>query len=165
MLKNLCSFFALSQAQKNFREGKEEKAIQILEKEIGRNPNYSFAYFHLAKFFLERRELDKAKTWIEKAIECKSGSCVYQTLLGIIYYDQKNYRQAQEAFEKALSLDKHNQLTHNYLSLCFLRQNDVETFQKRIQEKGIFESTDLQIRMMFAMEEHIENKKTGPTRP
>lgn len=62
---------------------------------------------------------------------------------GQILYQQQNYEQAQQAFERVVSLDGRNGIAQNYLALCHLQQGRVDEFRRMLAEEGLWHRPDL----------------------
>lgn len=93
------------QGIKVWKDGKKEKAIELLETSIKESPAYYNAHIKLAEFYFETKKYDKAITSVKKAIELKSEAHGY-ILLGNIYLKQKKYQTAQYTFGLVLEQEK-----------------------------------------------------------
>ncbi|NUM35306.1 MAG: tetratricopeptide repeat protein [Candidatus Brocadiae bacterium] len=129
-----------------------------MEKSVVFHPYYAFAYFQMAKKFVELEKWEKAKEYIIKAISLEKKNAIFYTLLGIVLCEQGKFEEARQNFNIAIDLDAKNQLTHNYLAICYLKEGDEENFKKILQQKGIFESTEVQTEMILSLESHLVKK-------
>ncbi|MFL2687416.1 MAG: tetratricopeptide repeat protein [Alphaproteobacteria bacterium] len=73
-------------------------------------PSSAEALFNLASSLFESNDLKEAETYIKKAIDLSNKNPRFFHLLATIYHAQKKYKQAIQAHEKCLSLDKRNPL-------------------------------------------------------
>ena len=160
MFKIFRSYWGLRIAQWYFSNGKRQKAIGILEQMIVANPTYHFGYLHLAKQLAVIGEFEKSLGYLLQGVELKKTNPVYQMTLGTVFYDMGDFVRAEEAFHSALKLDSSNNLTHNFIALCRLATGDLLGFQKILKEKGIFESSEVHIRLLLALERHRHTSRT-----
>jgi len=159
MIKKVYAYFLLRIAQWYIERENFSLGIEKLEKITRIVPEYHYAYFHLAYNLLKINELNKAKNYLIKAIEYAPKNPVYHIFLGIVAYEEGAYKEAKETLQKAIKMDSSNRLSQNYLALCFLAEGQIAEFKKIIEEKGIFENADFQIKFILALERHLKNKK------
>ncbi|HPY73855.1 MAG: hypothetical protein KBC30_00210 [Planctomycetes bacterium] len=158
MLTNFYAFCRLRTAQRKYNQGKENEAIGLLEKNVQKAPKYSFSYLYLARYYLQKNEIDKSFTYILTALELEPKNSVYIMWKGILLYEKKLYDQAKETFLQAAEYDFSNLLIQNYIALCYLQEENFQEFEKILEQKGIFESQDFQIRLLMALT-IVVNKK------
>ena len=155
MIKRLRAYILLRIAHRNFQKGKYARGMELLEQIVVFCPDYHFAYYHLGCRFTELREFSRAQDCYCKALNYAPNNSVYHTFLGIALYEQGAYVEARQSLNMAIKLDPGNLLTHNYLALCCLAENRVDDFKQIVEKQGIFESDDLQIRLLLALEKHL----------
>lgn len=160
MIRRLLTYADLRRAQHRFNQGKIESATDLLRAIVKRMPEYHFAYFHLASMLARLQKWDEAIVELEKAIACKPQKALYHSLLGRILYYKGAFAQAQETLRHSLQLDGNNLLSHNYLALCYLAQNDVKQYQDILREKGIFESSEMHLHILLALERYRHQQST-----
>jgi tetratricopeptide (TPR) repeat protein len=158
MFKAIIAYFLLRLAQAHLKKGRVDKGVALLDRIVSFAPQYHFAYFHLGSHWLEKNDFEKAKNYFREAIKYAPKNSVYYAFLGIALYEQGDYTQARQSLQIALELDSENLLVHNHIAICCLAQGESHTFQKIINERGIFENTDTQIRLLLAMEAYMQRK-------
>ena len=141
-------------------QGKKEKALALIERILERVPDYHFAHFHAGSHYFQQMEFEKAEEHLDKALALSSHNPVYYTFMGKVRYEQGKYAESREAFTKAIDLDPGNQMSHDYLAICFLKEGNVEQFKNIIAQRGVFESLDFQIDLIWALESHLRRKIT-----
>jgi tetratricopeptide (TPR) repeat protein len=83
--------------------------------------------------WLQRGDLEAAKTKIRELLESDPSSVEGYNLLGIIYTSQKDYPHALEAFRKALQLDPKSPRTHNNLGDSYVAQGKLDQAEKEFR--------------------------------
>ena len=161
MHKRIFCYILFRLAHWHFYRANINKGIKILENIVKFYPKYDFAYYHLGKIFLEQNQCKKAYDNIIHALKQNPSNSAYHNLLGLILFEQGDYKNAKISLQAAINLDKNNQLTHNYIALCCLGEENIEDFKKIINNQGIFESTDLQIRLLISLEQYLDKKKSN----
>ncbi len=157
MFKKLYAFWLLRKIQKYLDDPDSSKVQAKFDRIFQISSQYHFAYFHFARYWAMHNQLDQAQVYIAKAIALAPKNPIYYTFLGVVLYQQKKIPDAITALQTAISFDSKNQLTQNYLALCRLENGEVPEFKKIIQSVGIFESTQLQIQMLWALEKYQKN--------
>jgi len=159
MLKRIYSFFMLRKALVLFSKQEEASGYAMLSRIFSFAPEYHFAYFHMACKQADKQDFAQAMLYIKKALTYHPKHPVYHTYKGIFLYRQGSYQEAKESLKNSIKLDEQNHLPYNYLALCHLALQDIKSFQKAMQAKGIFESTEMQIRLITAMETYLRNRQ------
>ncbi len=154
MLKRLRAYLWLRTAQYYFGQGKTADGLSLLRHLLSLVPNYHVAYFHMARQLGQIQLYDEAIVEIRKALTCTPHNSVYHTLLGKLLYEKGCYADAQEVLQHSLHIDPHNILTYNYLALCHLVQNDVVSYEKILRDKGVFESSEVHLHILLALERY-----------
>jgi cytochrome c-type biogenesis protein CcmH/NrfG len=157
MFQKFYAFVRLRYAQKRYIQGKTEKAIQLLEKNVQKCPQYSFTYLYLAQYYLAQNNMSDALLNIGKALQLESTNPVFLLWQGIIFYEQCEYCKAKESFSLASSYDPKNILIYNYIALCELQQGNIEKFETILSKYGMFESQSFQIRLLMALTKKVFN--------
>lgn len=158
LLQHFCAYFRLRKAQSCFSRGQNEKGIEILQKIQQDVPGYHFALFHLGRKLASLSKMDDALQCLQQAISHAPSNPVYHTFLGLVLYDDGKHEEAKVALLKSLALDSRNQLTHNLLALCALAAGKFGEFQGILKEKGVFESSEVQIRLALALESYRKDR-------
>lgn len=156
MIKQLKAYYYLRKALKFLKKEKIEQGINILKMIIEFAPKYHFAYFHLGCQLTKERDFTSAEKAFKQALDISPNNSLYYTFLGILFYKKTMYKRAEEYLEKAKKNDSFNILTHNYLALCSLAKGDIPQFKNSIETYGIFENTQLQIELAFALEQNLQ---------
>lgn len=157
MFNHIRAFLGLRRAQILFGQDKQEKVergIAILKKILDSAPHYHYACFHLGHKLTEIGRFEEGISYLKRAVEQNPHNPVYYTFLGMALCDQKAYGEACEVLSEALKLDANNRLTYNCLALCHLGKGDFASFVKILENKGTFESPDMQSRLLLALESY-----------
>ncbi len=163
MLQKLRMFFLLKNAQKTAQKG-NPSASNLFDKLIQQYPEYAFGYYHFARYWVDQQDWQKAQENIEKALTIKPTNPIFHHYQGVIYYHQKKYAEAIQSLQNALKLDPLNCLTQNYMALIHLAQGQLAEFKKIIENVGMFESDDLQIAILFTLENHLKQKELATSK-
>jgi tetratricopeptide (TPR) repeat protein len=96
-------------------EGQIDSALIVLNRFVDEHPNNSSGYKTLAEIYYDRKDFEKAGSFLEKASEFDPTDFLTHQFLGVVYlnlYNQKRddaYRLlAIEEYEKALKLFPQN---------------------------------------------------------
>ncbi len=145
------AFWRLQQAQALACKDRDRALIayrQLLEFA----PQYAYAYYHFARYWVEGHDWQQAEQNIDQSISLVPQHPIFHAYRGVIAYYQKNYEKALQSLQHSLTLDSQNQLTQNYLALVHLALNHQEEFHKILEQAGLFESLDLQIELLLSLE-------------
>lgn len=118
-----------SQNEQDFQRKQEQldAEIAIHEKTIKSKPNNSYSYRILGKLQLNKGNIEKAITNLQKAIEINSEQplWVYQNL-GHIFKQRKQLDKAISIYKQAIRLDSNNSIVYRNLGSCHDQKEDVE---------------------------------------
>ena len=89
-------------------------------------PSSAEALFNLASSLFESNDLKRAESYIEKAIEISNPNPKFFHLLATIYHAQMKYKEAVQAHERCLSLDKQNPLYLEKFGSTLIAAKDYE---------------------------------------
>ena len=82
--------------------GNAGDAIKYLEQCVKINPESDAAYYQLAQITLQRGDMENGKEFAIKAVKMDEKNLWYLTMLGDIYYQEKNMDSAALYYEKAV---------------------------------------------------------------
>lgn len=156
MFQQWRAFWRLQQAQALACKDRD-RALAAYRQLLEFFPAYAYVHYHFAKYWVDGRDWQQAEQHIDQAIALAPQHPIFHAYRGVIAYHQKNYEKALQSLQHALTLDPQNQLTQNYLALVHLALNHQEEFQKILEAAGLFESLDLQIELLLA----LEKKESG----
>ena len=88
-----------------FKNEEYQWALEETDKLINQYPSEDRYYFLKSKILFKTDRLDKAKNYIEKAIEINSRIEEYHSFAAKIYSDKNKYRKADESTSRALELN------------------------------------------------------------
>ena len=154
-MKNLLSFFSLRYGQWQIRNGNVEKGIATLQKAISINPEYPFLYMHLAGSLAKLERVAEARENMTTAIRLFPQNPTFHLFMGKILLDAAQYEESMAYINTSVTLDSHNQLAWGYLALVNLGMGNLKKFHSILDEHGISENSDLQIRMILLLEKTI----------
>jgi tetratricopeptide (TPR) repeat protein len=83
-----------------------------------------------AERLIQRGELDKAKSIIDDQLKSDPSNVEALNLLGIVAANQKNYAEAEDAFQRALRLEPGSKTTHNNLGNLYVAQQKLDLAEK-----------------------------------
>ena len=87
------------------RNDETEAAIAQFQKVIALESSHKNAYKYLIELYIRQRELAKAKTLLQQAIEHFPEDARFYTDLGFIYLQENNLSESERWLEKALRLN------------------------------------------------------------
>lgn len=151
-MKRVVAFAGMKLAQYFLSRDQRERGIKVLRKVANFAPRYHYALFHLGWREAEVGHYDEAVAYLKRAVEQSPQNSVYHSFLGLVLCDMGNYAEASKAITVALKLDPNNQLTYNCLAICHLGEGEFTEFADLLEEKGIFESADIQTRILLGLE-------------
>lgn len=103
------------------------KAINLYQKAIINNPDYSDAYFNLAKTFKNLGDYDKAILNYEKYLAIDPLDAEVMSNLGECYKDIKQYDKAEKILKKSVAIDPKLDFASRQLKeIAYLKQYDVD---------------------------------------
>jgi putative PEP-CTERM system TPR-repeat lipoprotein len=101
-------------------------AMATYEAALQQNPNNYIANNNLAYLYLQKGDIDKAKGYGEKAVELKPDNAAALDTLAQIYVTEKNYKEAINLYDRAITDDMQNEEIYlNYVEALLLAE---ETF-------------------------------------
>jgi len=108
--------------------GKAEKALLSY---IAKNPNDAETNYALGRSYLEMEQERKAIPYYEKAIQLDTAKAAWQHELGLVYYNNNNFKAAVVAFNKAAAngFPPSNDFSEN-LGYSYIYSGDFEKGEK-----------------------------------
>lgn len=109
------------------------KAVDYLKKALAKNEKDGEAAYTLGRTFLELEKDKEAIVYYEKAIEAQPSKYGWIYELGLMYYNQNNWKSALNTFIAAADAGytKNNDYLEN-LGFCYLYTGDVENAMKSL---------------------------------
>lgn len=95
----------LSNVQQHITDKNYAQGLSILNSLLTQNPNDNNIYRHYAELLLDLKHYDLALSNIQKAILLSKSTPSNHLIAGNIYRAQKNYTEAQNAYNKTIQLD------------------------------------------------------------
>jgi len=97
------------------RKGRDELAVESIEKAIAIAPTYADAYNNLGNIYNKAGQPEKAVNAYRRAIELNPGNAAAHNNLGTVLKDLDRFEEAAEQFAKAIELMPDNaELYHNF---------------------------------------------------
>ena len=98
--------------------------------------------YHLAYYYFDKNELNKAITTLQTAISGKKNinKEVY-ALTAMVYYEMKEFEKAQDYAKKALTIEKSNTKSLIVMGDCAFRNKDYNTAQKYYKDASAHDNT------------------------
>ena len=97
----------------------------------GKNFDY---YLSEASYFLKKGESDKAISQLKEALASNPGSPKAHNLLGIAYFQKKDYGLAKSEYEKALETDPSYAQAYNNLGCTHFMMQELDLAEKMFQK-------------------------------
>lgn len=91
-----------------FQTGQTAKGIEEFDRAIGRNENFSNAYFNRGKAHESENSLRRAISDYKKAVGLDEGNSLKYQFLGNLLYREENYQDAILSFSEAIKRDPDN---------------------------------------------------------
>jgi tetratricopeptide (TPR) repeat protein len=149
----------LAKATLERNEGNTEDARKFVEKAITIRNNYTDAVFLLAQMQLEAGELEKVFNSLQAVTLFDPENYVAYFQLGVLHYGEGNFRDAKEAFLRALEINPLYANAHYFLGLTYWREGN---FRDALQEMKEVLSTNPQNKDVL---EHIADLNAGMPAP
>lgn len=131
-------------------DGKLEQALAAVERALQLEPDNFFASAGKADFLTILRRYDAAQAW-NKAMQRRFPTQrFFADQLGIVYYRQARYKEAEQAFRLSIRLQPESSLAYANLNEVLLRQNRTEEALQVIQQ-------GLQVRPSAALYTNLGN--------
>ena len=99
-------------------ENQREKAIQVLNQFLDINSNSVPALMALGKIYLVRNEILKIIEIYNRVLELEPDNSNAYYNLGILYYNSKDYDNAEKFLKRAIAIDNHLN-AHLYLAYLY----------------------------------------------
>ena len=104
-----------------------------------RKPSQISPLLQEAEDLLRQGSVDEAKKKVEEELEKNPTSIEGYNLLGIIYTDEKDFVNAQNAYDKALKLNAKSTRTLNNLGSLYIAQNKLDLAEKEFEKVLLLE--------------------------
>lgn len=115
-----------SKGQNHFSKNELDIAVEVYDKALAINPNYSGIYLHKALALSKNIKYNEAEAAINKALELKPESDVYNLFAGIIHLENGKLNKAKEHFNRSLDINKSYSFAKQYNALTSIIDNDVK---------------------------------------
>lgn len=115
-----------------------EKAKELVEKFLSVNPNSATSWLLLGEYYHANLERERAFRAFSTADSLQPNNTVVQYNLGIMYYLEEDYQQAEAHFKKAIESGDYLD-AHLYLGSVYLKREEYEKalkqFRYRVEHK------------------------------
>ncbi|HTA77223.1 MAG TPA: tetratricopeptide repeat protein, partial [bacterium] len=112
------------------KENKFNEAMDTMKKVIQVQPDNAEAYNYAGYSYADKNQnLDEAQKDVETALKLDPNNAYYLDSLGWVYFHQKNYSQAKDAFEKALKQLPEKKQKDDAVIYDHLAQTDIKLDQ------------------------------------
>ncbi|HOJ64774.1 MAG TPA: tetratricopeptide repeat protein [Spirochaetota bacterium] len=105
-------------------------AIRCYKKAIEADSNFYWAYYNIGLSMTRmytkenKKEMDEAKEWFEKALNIKKDYYPAFNELGLYYMDQNNYNKAEEYFTKCININPNYKYPYYNLASIYKERDD-----------------------------------------
>ncbi|MBD3275468.1 MAG: tetratricopeptide repeat protein [Candidatus Marinimicrobia bacterium] len=138
------------------RIGHSDSAIHHFQKAMNINPDYSEAYYVIAKEYRDLGETEKALDYIKTAISKNSDNSDYQFEAGNLQYQLGNYHAAHKHFEKVISQSPWNYRATYLLGQCLLR---LGKSKEALQQLAYADTLKDQLAQIVVLEDKARQEK------
>lgn len=115
-----------------------EKAKKLVEKFLSVNPNSATSWLLLGEYYHANLEREKAFQAFSTADSLQPNNTLVQYNLGIMYYLEEDYKQAESHFKRAIETGDYLD-AHLYLGSVYLKRKEykkaLEQFRYRVEHK------------------------------
>ena len=119
-------------------ENKRDSAIEILKNIISNDSKNFLSFFYLGNIYLEKKNYELAKVYLEKTISIKPNIPQVYNSLGLVNSNLRNFDEAEKLFYKAIGINENIPEPFNNLGLLKRDNNDIfsaeDFFNKAIQK-------------------------------
>lgn len=123
-----------TQALQFVKEGKSEKAVELLNKAIILYPDFPYALNELGVQYLKQGELDKAASALQKALKLNSDDFDARLNYGIVLLQKKDFVNAETELRTAIKLRENAATPHMYLGMSLLSQKRYDEAQAELEK-------------------------------
>ncbi len=117
-------------------QNENQKAVDLLKKVVGQEPNYDPAYYSLGLVFAEMSQPDSAIFYLNKCIQINNQNTDAYYNLGLLYQQQKLSGKAENTFLTGLKFNPKNGKLLYVTSWFYLNENKIDTAKKYAQKLG-----------------------------
>jgi len=122
------------------RSGQREKAVQLFEQIVAKDPDQAGALNYLGYMWAEHGEnLDRALELILRAVALEPDNGAYVDSLGWAYYQLGRYAEAREQLEWAVRLVGNDSTLHEHLASVYEKLGEKAKAEKALAEAGELE--------------------------
>jgi arylsulfatase A-like enzyme/Tfp pilus assembly protein PilF len=110
----------------NFEKGEYQKAVQLMEELIDKDPRNRQTYISLASMHERRRQLDRAVDVYLKGLTHYPDDVDFHVQLGKVYLWKNSLVEGIEELQKALAIEKDHIPAHNHLGIAYAKTGDLD---------------------------------------
>lgn len=123
-----------TQALQFVKEGKSEKAIELLNKAIVLYPAFLYALNELGVQYLKQGELDKAAKALQEALKLKSDDFDARLNYGIVLLQKKDFVNAETELRTAIKMRENAATPYMYLGISLFEQKRYDEAQPQLEK-------------------------------
>jgi tetratricopeptide (TPR) repeat protein len=123
----------------------------VLKAYTKRWPDNALGYFELARLWLVQDSCDKARPYLQKALEVDPRFSRAELAMGLCSEAKGNEKEAIEHYERALQLDPDNTAVRARLVRMHLRQNNLDEAEKQNERLNLMQFNEMDIRVNRGM--------------
>lgn len=117
------AYYYFIKAQRSFHQGLSGEAIRYYQKTLKYDPGAVRVMLAISRLYLQRGEIEEAKTWLEKASSLEPQALEIKFLLVWVYINKNLYSEAIKECKDILAIDKDNKEAMFYLANLFFKTN------------------------------------------
>ena len=118
-----------------FKTGEKEEGLKLFAKCVQKLPMVDTAWSGLGTAYLLNREFDMALKSFETSLAINPENTTSILGIGVIKFEQANFKEARKFYEKALTIDKASYWGNFNITLLNLLEGDDDTGWKTFEER------------------------------
>ena len=116
-----------------YRRQEFETAIENYKKAIHFSPDYTTAYFKLARTYLKMKDYENTRIIIEQNLAVDPQQEQSEKMLGDVYRETDNYEKAIEHYNRAISINENYYKAHYSIGALFLKEGQSEKAREALK--------------------------------
>lgn len=125
--------------------GEYERSLEYFDKAIAVSPGMAQLYTDKARALIHMSKIYEAEATLERAFNIDRDLAVANFVKGILLYNKNDYKNAIEYLLKATSGFDEADLVQAYLTLCYLKENDFDSFEDEMENLLNYDVTDSEV--------------------
>ena len=116
-----------------YRRQEFETAIENYKKAIHFSPDYTTAYFKLARTYLKMKDYENTRIILEQNLAVDTQQEQSEKMLGDVYRETGDYEKAIEHYNRAISINENYYKAHYSIGTLFLKEGQNEKAREDLE--------------------------------